>query len=126
MAEDTNITEYFSTDAGIFELFLGVLVPPIVWWLDQEAMASMVHFACPDHWRLPFHLISLIGFLVAAGSGMVAWRNWQRLGARWPGEEGGIIARSQFMAIIGILSGAVFFLVMLGQFIAGFFLGPCV
>lgn len=119
------LTQRFSTNTGAFELWLAIVLPPIVWWLDQQAIDSMVPYACAGHWRLPFHLVSLVGFLISAGLALFGWRNWKALGEEWPGEGAGVLHRSRFMAVVGVLSGSIFFLVMLGQFIAGFFLGPC-
>ena len=55
----------------------------------------------------------------------VAWRTWRAEGSAWPGQAGGPAGRARFMAGLGLLTGALFILVMVAQGIPGFILSPC-
>jgi hypothetical protein len=74
---------------------------------------------------LYLHALSVLTLALALAGGWVAWREWKRAGAEYPGEEGGTIPRSRFMAFLGMLGSALFSLTILAQWTASFFLNPC-
>jgi hypothetical protein len=71
------------------------------------------------------HLVHLLSLGLAIFGGVVGWRTWQRSGAVWPGGSGGRMGRTQFMAGLGALTGALFAAVILAQWIPSFILDPC-
>jgi hypothetical protein len=117
--------EHFREGKGIFALWFGVLAGPLAWALGLNAEYSLVLLACARGAMLPIHLVSLGTLLLAASGGVVGWREWRRAGAREPGEGGGTLERSRFLAALGILSGAYFALTIMAQWIANLFLNPC-
>ena len=53
-------------------------------------------------------------------------REWHHLGRGWPaGSEGDEQGRTRFLAVSGIVSSALFSLIILAQAITGFFISPC-
>lgn len=99
------------------QLWAAVLIGPIVWFVSFGAIWTLAG------WKPAIYIISLAALAIAAGSGLLGWTQWQQLGRQWPGEAGGAVARSRWLAISGILLSAMFFLVILAQGIVELMLG---
>jgi hypothetical protein len=126
MAEErTEGTEEFRAERVEAALWFAVLAGPAAWILGLMADYSLVRVACTKSSMLSLQLVSLGALLLALGGGVVAWREWRRAGRGWPGEGGGPVVRSRFMAVVGILASAFFALVIVAQWIAQLFLNPC-
>lgn len=125
-AEGVREAERFREPRGIALLWFAVLAGPVAWMLGLNAEYGLVRVACAKDSMLYLHAVSLLTLLLALAGGWVALREWRRAGAEWPeGEEGGSIPRSRFMTTLGLLSSALFALTILCQWIASFFLNPC-
>ena len=120
-----NQQQHFSSGAGILELWVGLLLAPLVWWLHLEINYVLVPFACARHSHLLLHGVTLISLLIAGSGLLVAWRNWEKVGRTWPDSGAGAVSRSRFMAVGGILSSGMFLLVILAQGITAIILNPC-
>jgi len=108
-----------------FALWAGVLTAPIVWLCTFQARFAWVPWACTFQAKLVLFLIALLGLLLNGGAALIAWREWKAIGAVVPGEEGGALPRSRFMAISGIAFSAAFSLVIVAQTIPELILGSC-
>jgi cytochrome c biogenesis factor len=106
-------------------LWTGLLLPPIAFLISLEVSYALVPAACSSGSELPVHLVHLGCLLLALIGGLIAWRWWKRQGATWAGEEGGPLARSRFMAGLGLLLCALFALVIVAMWIPSFLLDPC-
>ncbi|HEX7596485.1 MAG TPA: hypothetical protein VF387_09010, partial [Gemmatimonadaceae bacterium] len=62
--------------------------------------------------------------LLAAIAGAISWRLRTRAGS-WPDDAGGMLARSRFMATVGLLTSAISIVAILMQWIPVFFIGAC-
>jgi TRAP-type C4-dicarboxylate transport system permease small subunit len=111
--------------AEIKSLWFGLLVPPVAFLLNLELAYALVPAACAATNLLLVHLVHAACLLLAIGGGLVAWRTWKARGSEWPGEEGGRVARSRFMAGSGVVGSGLFALVILAQWIPSFVLNPC-
>lgn len=116
---------HYRKPAGILALWVAVLAGPLAWMLGLNLGYALVLPACASGSTVLLHLVSLVTLLCAGGGGWVAWREWQRTGSEMPGEGGGSIARSRFMAALGLLASAFFGLVIAAQWVANLFLHPC-
>jgi hypothetical protein len=118
--------ERFTRRGAVLWLWTGVLLAPIAWALQMQAGYMLVQPACMSGHNLSLHLVTVIALAVAAFGAYISWRNWQEAGAQWPDDEkGGPRPRSRFMGALGMLTSAMFFLVILAQGIASFILHPC-
>ena len=108
----------------IGHLWAGLLLPPVAFLLNLELAYALVPVACTSG-VLPVHLVHLGSFLLALAGGVFAFRCWRAKGSTWPGEEGGRLARTRFMAGLGLLESALFALVIVAQWIPSFLLNPC-
>jgi cytochrome c biogenesis factor len=106
-------------------LWVGLLLSPIAFLIALEAAYALVPTACSSHNELPVHLVYIACLLLALFGGLTAGRWWKLQGATWPGEEGGPVARSRFMAGIGVFLSVMFALVIVAMWIPSFLLDPC-
>jgi hypothetical protein len=113
-------------DAGeIQALWTGVLLPPIAFLINLEVAYALVPKACASKSTLVLHLVHAVCLGLVLLGGLTAWRCWRATGAVWPGEGGGPLARSRFMAGIGVLMSVFVALVIVADWIPSFMLNPC-
>ena len=122
-APDT--TQYFSQRKGLLALLAGILLPPFAWFLTQQLSFMLVPWACVTERQFILYAVTLAMLLLAIGGGLVARRSWWRLGYDRAAGAGGVMARSRFMAVGGVLSSAMFSLVIVAQGIPSFILNAC-
>ncbi len=107
-------------------LWAGVFAGPVAWFAQFQVAYWLAPGACAGMGRLPLHLSTLIGLVVALGGGWAAWRSWKRADLdRPPAQEGGPVARVRFLASLGVMGGPFFALVILAQWFAIVLLDPC-
>jgi hypothetical protein len=107
-------------------LWVGVLAGPSLWLLQMEAVYALSMRACLGGGRIVLHLLELACLLLVAGSGWLSWRVWRSAGEGWPsGEDEGAAARARFLCVVGMMTAAMFSLVLIAQWIAIALLDPC-
>jgi hypothetical protein len=85
----------------------------------------LVDRACVSGNRLWLHGSSFLFLVTAILAGLVAWRFYQRSGD--PPLTGGTpLARSRFMALVGLLTAGLAIIEITMQWIPVFFLGSCI
>jgi hypothetical protein len=126
MADSVQEARRFREPRGIAAVWFALLAGPLAWMLGLNAEYGLVRVACAKDSMLYLHAVSFLTLLLALSGGWVAWREWRRTGDDWPeSEEGGAIPRSRFMTTMGLLASALFSLTILCQWVASFFLNPC-
>jgi hypothetical protein len=106
-------------------LWTGFLAGPLVWLLSFGARWSLSGWVCAFHWKPALFVIAFVALLMVAGSGFLAWTEWQRVGREMPGEAGGAVARSRLLAMFGVALSALSLLLILSQAIPEIMLGAC-
>ena len=106
-------------------LWTGVLGPPLAWLMSFEARFALVPWACTFQNKMAIYGVGILGLIVCAACGMLAWRQWKDLGEQEPSPEGGAYARSVFMAVGGIVLSAGCFMIVVAQSIPELILGAC-
>jgi hypothetical protein len=117
----------FARTGGLFALWAALLAGPVVWLLQFQTNFALVPLLCRSgaH-NLALHAVFVVALLLVAAAGFLAWRNFSAAGATVEGEDGaGVIPRSRFMSLLGLLATAMFFLVIVAQWIASWVFGPC-
>ena len=109
----------------LMTLAAAFVVPPLAFLLNLQINYALVLWACASGHEFVLHLVSMGTLLLAAGGGLIAWREWRRGGRRWPGQQEGGPPRNPFVPVMGILMSAMFFLVILAQWLPNFVLSPC-
>jgi hypothetical protein len=106
-------------------LWTGILAAPAVWLFSFEANFALAPWACDFKNKLALFLVTILALILVAGSGLLAWREWNAVGKEWPGGAGGALARERIMAGAGLLMSAMFFSVIVAQAIPNLILGAC-
>ena len=106
-------------------LWLSIFVGPIVWFWTMETNFALAPAVCHGNSKSAAYFVSAIGLVLTGGGAATAWTLWKRLGREFPGDWGGAVARSRFMAIGGTALAAASFLVILAQTIPQIILKGC-
>jgi hypothetical protein len=106
-------------------LWFGMLAGPLAFLVNLQVMFLMVPYACFHGWRTGLFAFPLAMAALSIGAAAVAWRNWQRNGREWPGEQGGPQPRSRFMAAVGVALSAMMLLVVIAHWLPVFFVDAC-
>ena len=106
-------------------LWIGVLMPAVIWAVQMQLNYWAVRGACVRASNARLYSVTLIALLLIAVSEVCAWVAAGRTDARKRVEWGAVVSNSRFMFALGLLSGAVFFIVVLAQAIAAIVLHPC-
>lgn len=109
----------------IAALWTGVVLPPVAFLLNLSVGYAFVTRSCGRGDQLLIQLTHVACLLLALGGTWAAWRVWRAEGAEWPGQGGGTVGRTRFLAGLGLLTGAMFTLVIVAQWLPGFLLSPC-
>jgi hypothetical protein len=118
-------TKEFNEGSGQFWLWTGLLLPPIAWSMQIEVVYLLSDYACKTQNFLPNHLASAVALIVSLAGLGIAWRNLKQAGDKWPSDHAGPIPRSRFMAVLGLMSGALFSLVIIAQWLPTIVGVPC-
>jgi hypothetical protein len=104
----------------------GVLVPPLAFLTELSVTYAFVPRACDAQRTDVLHWVVAAAFAVIVVAGALAWRDYYALGKRLPGDAGTPEERARFLALLGVLTSALFALAVLAQAIAQMFLSPCI
>lgn len=122
---DSDAIKDFKEGAAPAALWAGVLAGPLATLTQLQVNYALVLWACGARREWALHLVSLLALLVAVAAGLLSWRNWRRAGGGWEAEGAGVVPRSRFMAVVGVLISVLAALVVVAQWIAIFFYDPC-
>jgi hypothetical protein len=117
--------EEFTGAGGIAALWTGVLGPPLLALLALEVNYALVDWACTRDASWVLHAVAALLFLLALATGGLAWRTWRRAGEYEPGEGAGVVPRSRFLAMLGVMISPFFALVIVGIWLPNLIVGPC-
>jgi hypothetical protein len=105
-------------------LWFGMLGGPAAAFLNVALTYQIVDRACIARSSTVIHLFMGTFVLLAAIAGGISWRCRTR-SRSWPDDAGGMLARSRFMATVGLLTSAISVVAILMQWIPVFFIGAC-
>ena len=72
----TLTSRHFSPGRDLLTLWVGVLLPPVVWFLSQQISYVLVPWACATGRQFALLLIDLAMILLAGTGGVIAWHSW--------------------------------------------------
>lgn len=115
----------FSEKRGEFWLWLGLLLPTVIWAIQLQTNYLLIENACATGNYLPIHITSIVALILSFVGGVISWRSWMKTDGEWQSDTAGIVSRSRFMAILGVLTGSLFTLLIFAQWLPTLFGVPC-
>jgi hypothetical protein len=108
-------------------LWAGMLAAPIAWFVQLSIVYALTPHACAAKGRFLLHLASLVCLAVAGFGLRTAWGNWEviRRGSAADGPRASS-GRARFQSLGGLLSGGLFLLIIVAEWLAISVLSPCV
>lgn len=108
------------------KLWLAVLTPPAAWAAHLQISYALAPSACDAQSRLMLLIVSVVCLVLPAMTSRTAYRLWRSYPTGTSQEvQPASISRANFMAGLGLASGAMFGIVVIGQTIPMFFLRLC-
>jgi hypothetical protein len=104
-----------------FGLWLGIAGPPSVWLIQFQSIYMLVYPACGAGRNLNIGLTCAMFFAVIAACGVYPKKNWDRNALA----ENPVSRTRRFMSIVGVMSTALFLLLVIAQWIAAVLVDPC-
>jgi hypothetical protein len=105
--------------------WVGVFLAPAAFAAHLQISYVLVRWACLRSADVWVHVVDLSAIALAALSTIVAWRVWTRAGRAHPGEMGGALPRTRLLGVLGVGFGGMITLVLIGQWVASFFISTC-
>jgi hypothetical protein len=108
-----------------FRLWTGMLLPPTAWAAQLQSVYLTSEFGCFTSDFTWNHVVSGLMLAVAIVAGAIAWWEWVAAGATTDAEGGDLKSRRRFMALIGILTSALFSVTIVAQWLPTLMGVPC-
>ncbi|HYV12585.1 MAG TPA: hypothetical protein VE980_16920 [Pyrinomonadaceae bacterium] len=106
-------------------LWLLVVVGPLLVAVEQQANFVLVRQACSMQRNVALYAVVIAAIVLTIVTAMIGVSIWRRAGTDWPTEAGDLANRIRFISVLGILSSAMSFLVIVAQGIATINFDPC-
>jgi hypothetical protein len=110
---------------GAASLWCGILVPPLSFGADEILSYAVVGHACSTGHFYVLHIISAVAVVSCLAAGLLAWRDYLRVPHSVDEEGGSPMARTRFMAMLGLTSALLFTIAIIAEAVPRFILSPC-
>jgi hypothetical protein len=104
-----------------FLLWTGAVTAPVAWAIQFLIIYALVPHVCKVGASKSLHITSLTFIIIGIMAGVLSWWNLGQKEHSFEEERESII----FMGRLGIMTSALFTLIMLAQVIPTFFIDPC-
>jgi hypothetical protein len=113
-------------DTGIaFRLWVGMLLPPAAWAVQLQSLYMTSEFGCRSSNFTLNHVVVVAALALSLLGGAIAWREWLASGANEEAEGGDRLSRRRFMSMLGILTAALFTVLIFAQWLPTLMGVPC-
>jgi|ERR1041384_461862 membrane-associated HD superfamily phosphohydrolase len=106
-------------------LWVLVIAAPVIVAAEMQANFVLVRQACSMQRNVALYAVIVVAMLLTIATAMIAVSIWRRVGPAWPRDAGDVASRVRFIAVLGILSSAMSFIVIVAQGIATVHFDPC-
>jgi vacuolar-type H+-ATPase subunit I/STV1 len=106
-------------------LWMLIVVAPVIVAAEMQTNFVLVRQACSVQRNIALYVVIVVSLVLTALTAFVAFTVWRRAGALWPTEAADLATRIRFVAVLGILSSVISFLVIVAQGIATIHFDPC-
>ena len=105
--------------------WIAFLLAPVTFFSHLQVAYALVPWSCARGTTLWLHVAGALSVALAAAGVALSWRVWSREGHDEPGEHGGPAPRGRLIALSGLMMGALFVLLLGGQWLAVWMVSPC-
>jgi hypothetical protein len=102
-----------------------IVVPPIIAAIEMQTNFVLVRQACSARRNVELYAVVVVAIVLTIVTAMIAFSIWKRAGVVWPTDDVDLATRIRFIAVLGILSSAMSFLLIVAQGIATIHFDPC-
>jgi hypothetical protein len=102
-----------------------MLLAPIAWAVQLQSVYLSSEFGCFTSNFTWNHVLSGLMLVVAMIGGAAAWLEWLAAGATTDDTGSDVMSRRRFMALIGVLTSALFSLTIVAQWLPTLMRVPC-
>ena len=106
-------------------LWLLIVAPLAILAMQFQINFALVRQACSAQRNVALYVVVVLALLLTIATALVGVSIWRRAGTTWPTEGADLGNRVRFIAVLGILTSAMSFLVILAQGIATVHFDPC-
>ena len=106
-------------------LWTGMLLPPIAWAMDLVVRYALVKWTCGTRSTAPLQLITFGTLTLICIAALAAWRALRATPRSAPTDGGHPVERARFMAMLGLVTAALFGLATIGGAIPQWVLDAC-
>lgn len=106
-------------------LWLLIILPPAIGAAAMQADFVLVRQACAAQRNVALYGVTIAGLALMIASAFIAFTIWRVEGSHWPTEKADRSTRIRFIAMLGMLSSAMSFLLLFAQGIATMLFDPC-
>ncbi|MEA2734366.1 MAG: cytochrome c oxidase subunit [Humisphaera sp.] len=115
-----------AADRGSIPVWAGFIAAPIVWGLHLQLGYMLVPWLCTTQRYWAVHLVTIVCLAISGWCTWLCWREWRHVGGGNPSSaEPPIEGRARFVAVVGLMSAALFTLLIAAGHIPIFFFSPC-
>lgn len=111
-----------TTPKGLWVL---VVLGPIITAIEMQINFVLVRHACSGQRNVSLYAVIIIAIALTVATAFVAFATWVQAGRTWPTEAPDVATRIRFISVLGILSSAISFLLIVAQGIATIQFDPC-
>lgn len=106
-------------------LWILVIAAPVIVAIEMQTNFVLARHACSAQRSVSLYVVVALALVLTIVTALIGVSYWKRAGVVWPSEEPDLATRIRFIAVLGILSSAMSFLVILAQGIATMHFDPC-
>jgi hypothetical protein len=106
-------------------LWVGMLLPPVAWLVQLQSLWLTSELGCHTSDFLWNHVVSVSALTISAIGGLIAYFEYRRWAPAGENASGDPRSRRRFMAMIGVLTGALFTTIIFAQWLPTLLGVPC-
>ena len=105
--------------------WLGLLLAPAAFFAHLQVAYVLVPWSCVVRGQLWVHVAGAAAIALAAVGTWAAWRTHVLAESEQPTDGAGAVPRTRFLGDVGLCTSAMFVLLLVAQWAAGFIISPC-
>jgi TRAP-type C4-dicarboxylate transport system permease small subunit len=113
------------SDRGSIPVWAGFVGAPLLWAAHFQLGYMLVPWLCKRQQYWVMHALTLLFLAASAWCIYLCWREWRHVGAGADINEDAPTGRTRFAGLVGIMSSALFTLLIFSNHLPTFFIDPC-